>query len=375
MSGALVRALGLQGLASAPPQRFGEVAVVPLRRPGPPDELRLYRPGVTGAAQLAPHGYLLGMASPYQARVAYGSQIALPGQEFASATIVVERPLSLARPRMLSMNLDTEGFLYFFCGADAASWGEYARRLSARQYQGLRVKSAPVEQPAALADAARLFEPYEDQVGALVLLRDELAGALVVPHPEDYRALHPSLFDEVYDGFFGSYGLAPTPPPAHVLEPPGLTLRSVDDLRLALKQLKQRWANTTHGLSGGIAEQPLSFLAEQRRGEFLVRRFASQHAPTERGAIGELISRPSGRLVYLRLYTLTPPDQRRRDLLAELVRANWNMRAVAGARGETPWAYEGTLRRAGLGHLLRESFADARRTPVRSRPPSPKKRR
>ena len=70
-----------------------------------------------------------------------------------------------------------------------------------------------------LADALRVFEIHPGQCGVLLYVADALAAAFVVPHPADYRALHPTLLHDLYGELIHHYatvrhGRCPTSAPA-----------------------------------------------------------------------------------------------------------------------------------------------------------------
>jgi hypothetical protein len=298
-------------------------------------------------------------------QVAWGAQV-WQSREEDSLPVHVLLPLGrhveLNRPRMLSLGLDTEGFLGLFFDAPSDAWPSYARALSSGDFSGLKVRQRENRGGRWLDEATRAFEPHLQQVGALLFVRDELAGGLVVSHPDDYRALHPSILEDLYEEALWSFGSAPTPPVSYELETPGTTLRSVDDLRLAVKRVKQRWSTSLRELSGGLLSRGLSFQPSRAQGPFQVRRFATTFDPVQRSLFGEMIVRQSGRVEYLKLYTLSRNETRRAVLLERLAENRWNLGAAAKALGLSPWALEGNLRRAGFGYLLRESFlTEARR--------------
>ena len=105
------------------------------------------------------------------------------------------------RLRFLPLHLALEGYLALHFGGPSVLWAEWSERavrsgLSPRAeeaYRGAEVRG--------LADALRVFEIHHGQCGVLVYVADALAAAFAVPHPEDYRALHPTLVHDLFGEF------------------------------------------------------------------------------------------------------------------------------------------------------------------------------
>src|SRR5690606_35292178 len=85
--------------------------------------------------------------------------------------------------------------------------GQLARRAVAKGlsprceevYLGLEVRG--------LEEALRVFEIHPGQCGVMVYVADALASAFVTPHPDDYRALHPTLIEDLFGELVYVYGL------------------------------------------------------------------------------------------------------------------------------------------------------------------------
>src|SRR5262249_2163865 len=101
--------------------------------------------------------------------------------------------------RLLPLHLAMEGFLALHFGGAATAWPEHSRRAMRRGLSPRMERSMPGSAIAGLEDALRVFEIHEGQTGVLLFVADALASAFVVPHPDDYRALHRSLLED----FFG----------------------------------------------------------------------------------------------------------------------------------------------------------------------------
>lgn len=147
-----------------------------------------------------------------------------------------------------------------------------------------------------LADALRVFEIHPGQCGVLVYVADALAAAFVVPHPDDYRALHPTLLQDRYGELIHQYGYFGG---------------SVPDFE----------ANLGDG----------------------------QH-------IGELITDHKGRTAYPKTFRLAPAQIRRRSgavrrghLLNSLADNDWHLRRTADQLGTTSEEIVRRIRAAGFG--------------------------
>ena len=74
-------------------------------------------------------------------------------------------------------------------------------------------RPTPAPRCSGLEDALRVFEIHPGQCGVLVYAADALAAAFVVPHPDDYRALHPTLIQDLYGELIYHYAPARMPVP------------------------------------------------------------------------------------------------------------------------------------------------------------------
>lgn len=212
--------LDLHGLDLAPAQVWGNVRLVPLLRRDVRGDLRLARrryderftvvsldgellaPGVKYAS-FVPHGLVASWSSDGSPVASMGAALgkARDGKTLGRCVRVLHR---MARResdhtlRFLPLHLAMDGFLALCFGGPDVTWPEYSRRAISH---GLDPRVEDSFSGAALpgfADALRVFEIHERQVGVLVFVADALASAFVVPCPEDYRALHASLIEDFY---------------------------------------------------------------------------------------------------------------------------------------------------------------------------------
>ena len=231
--------LDLTGLDPAPPQVLGSVRLVPLLRREVRPDLRLARRtydeplGVVEVdprhayCSFVPHGLVVSWGergADACLGAALGRRDGKPLGRFARVLHRMAKREDARALRILPLHLAMEGFLALCFAGPEIAWPEYSRRalrsgLSPRVEHSVSGAGLP-----GLADALRVFEIHERQAGVLVFVADALASAFVVPHPDDYRALHRSLLDDFYGEILLQYGywypeLAPSPAPPSTPSP------------------------------------------------------------------------------------------------------------------------------------------------------------
>jgi hypothetical protein len=378
--------IDLTGLDLAPSQTWGAVRLVPLLRAEPIVDLRLH-PRLYGEelsvvlveprtayVSYVPHAFVATWTGDGQPAAAYGTQLRDPRATRKAPSCVplrfhrrMARRTGKHRLRFLPQHLALEGYLALHFGGPEVAWEEWSRRAIA---QGLspRCEAAYVgaEIPG-LDDALRVFEIHPGQCGMLIFVADALAGAFVVPHPDDYRALHATLLQDLYGELLYLYAQISSP----VSEPhPGVDaarVRSIADLRVELERARAQWAAAHAVMAGGLLEQAdLAFERVYRMGRFTLWRFLPSFDPQGENHIGESITDPEGRLAYLKTFRLSAAQTRRGHLLASLAAHRWELDATAAALGTNLAGLILRLDRAGFGHLLRQDILDACRN--RNRP-------
>lgn len=248
------------------------------------------------------------------------------------------------------------------------AWEEWSRRalrngLSPRAeqaYRGVEVNGLP--------DALRVFEIHPDQCGVLIYVADALAAAFVLPHPDDYRVLHPSLVQDLYGELIHHYSFHP-PVDEFRVQLRESAIRSLDDLRLHAAQQEQTWRHfhdTT--LAGGLLDSTYMWERVYRMGRFTLSRFLPPFRPKQDNHIGETITDAKGRVVYLKTFRLAENQVRRGYLLNRLADADWHLGDTADQLGITEDQLGLRLNSAGFGHLLRRDVLDGYRARARRSP-------
>ncbi|MFJ1575167.1 ARPP-2 domain-containing protein [Streptomyces sp. NPDC088182] len=407
--------LDLTGLTTRPAQVWGGIRLVPLVREEPMPGLRLH-PEIYGAfgevqvdprsryVSYIPHGFVADWSGDGGREAAYGTQLDTRDgdtrdgdtrngdtrnpaagenggakEDFRPETVPVHRhhrmvkrakarkrgagkSATATRCRFLPLHLAMEGYLSLHFGGPSIAWDEWSRQavrqgLSPRAedaYLGLTVRG--------LADALRVFEIHPGQCGVMVYTADSLAAAFVVPHPEDYRLLHPTLLQDMYGELVHQYAFFGGPVPefeARVRD--GRWLETLADLRAAARAQERAWSEAHETLlARELLTTSYSFERVYRMGAYELHRFLPPfHRPgagqpeTEQH-IGELISDHKGRTAYLKTFRLSDAQIRRGHLLSRLAAHDWRLDRTAEALGTTSAELVRRMHAAGFGALLKQ---------------------
>ncbi len=184
-------------------------------------------------------------------------------------------------------HLAMEGFLALCFKGPEIAWAELlaachpARPRSARGAIGARRGAARLR-----ADALRVFEIHEHQVGVLVFVADALASAFVLPHPDDYRALHVSLIEDFYGEPLYRYGYLY--PELSIAEATidAARVHTLADLRAALAGVRREWAALRRAARLGRARARAAIRARVHDGSVPPRALRAHAAPRRRESIG-----------------------------------------------------------------------------------------
>ncbi|MEU8346767.1 hypothetical protein AB0C74_34160 [Spirillospora sp. NPDC048832] len=367
----------LDGLETGPAQVWGSVRLVPLIRDEPVPNLRLHRKvyaepvsvvdvGDADYVSFVPHAFVASWDDGGRAPGAsYGTRLLERDAGEAPPRIPVRivrrmaRKASKDRLRFLPLHLAVEGYLALHFGGPEIAWDEWARRavrrgLSPRceeAYTGARVRG--------LEDALRIFEIHPGQCGVMVYVADSLASAFAVPHPDDYRALHPTLVEDLFGELIYTYGLLGAPPGDLTARIDDTAIRSLADLRAAAELQRDEWASFHDAvMAGRLFDEAGTRQVVQRLHGFELARFLPSFALRGENHIGETITGEDGRIAYLKSFRLSETQVRRGYLLRRLAEHDWRLSATAAALGTGEAALALRLERAGFGYLLRQDVLD-----------------
>ncbi|URN03445.1 hypothetical protein LUW74_08890 [Actinomadura madurae] len=367
----------LDGLETRPAQVWGSVRLVPLVRKEPVPYLRLHRKayeepvsvvdvGDSVYVSFVPHAFVAAWSDGDQTQAAsYGTRLlerdtaAAPPRMPVRFTRRMARKAGKDRLRFLPLHLAVEGYLALHFGGPSIAWEEWSRRAVAH---GLSPRSEEAYLGRAvqgLEDALRIFEIHPGQCGVMVYVADSLASAFVVPHPDDYRALHPTLVEDLFGELVYMYGLlgAPAADLSAPIDDAGI--RSLDDLRTAVTLRQEEWAAFHDGVMAGqlFDEEGTRQVVQYLHG-FELARWLPSFALRGENHIGETITDGDGRIAYMKTFRLSEAQVKRGYLLKRLAEHDWRLGATAAALGADKAALVLRLERAGFGYLLRQDVLD-----------------
>lgn len=263
------------------------------------------------------------------------------------------------RLRFLPMHLALEGYLALNFGGPEILWEEWSRRairqgLSPRAeqaYTGVSVRG--------LAEALRVFEIVPNQCGLLVYAAEALAAAFVVSHPADYRALHPTLVQDLYGELIYHYAMLNVAVPDFRARIEESTVRSLADLRVHARRQHDEWAAFHDSvMARGLLSEDYTFQHIYQVGRYRLSRFLPSFERQRENHIGELITGDAGELAYLKTFRLSASQIRRGHLLTRLAANGWNLSDTAAGLGVTQQELLRRMETAGFEHLLRRDVRD-----------------
>ncbi|RSN66844.1 ARPP-2 domain-containing protein [Actinomadura sp. WAC 06369] len=376
---------GLDGLETRPSQTWGSIRLVPLVRDEPVPGLRLHRVAFeepvsvvdvgdgTAYASYIPHAFVARWDGGDQTPGAsYGASLlerdTAPAPERMPIRTVrrMARKAGKDRLRFLPLHLAVEGYLALHFGGPTIAWEEWSRKaitqgLSPRAeaaYLGHRVRG--------LEDALRVFEIHPGQCGVLVYVADALASAFVVPHPDDYRALHATLVEDMFGETVYLHGLLAARTGDVSAGIDDAQIRSLADLRTAADLSRAEWAAFHDGvMARWLFDERATYRSVQRLRGFRLTRFLPSFEIKRENHIGEAIADEDGRLAYLKTFRLSESQIRRGHLLNSLAEHDWRLADAAAAMHVTEANLALRIDRAGYGNLLRRDVLDMYRARAR----------
>lgn len=366
----------IAGLRTATAQVWGGIRLVPLIRDEPITGLRLHariddadltvsrtRDG-SHYLSYVPHAFVASWGSHGEPAAAYGTQIIDSRADPDSVVIRADQRFvqreSRSRLRFLPLHLAMEGYLALHFGGPAIVWPEWSKQaaragLSPRaehSYSGRRITE--------LEEALRVFEILPGQCGVVVYVADSPATAFAVPHPDDYRALHPTLLLDMYGELVYTNGLlgARSAPLHTPFDERGVT--TIADLRAGLADQRRVQAEFHDTLMAG----PLHVSDEHTiddvyaAGPYRLQRFLPPFRPKAENHIGERIVDADGTVAYLKTFRLSENQVKRGYVLAALAAHDWRLDDAAAALGTDRGGLVGRLDRLGFGNLLRRDILE-----------------
>ncbi|MFB4266235.1 hypothetical protein [Nonomuraea sp. GTA35] len=372
--------IDLTGLDTRPAQTWGAMRLVPLVRRRPIEDLRLHAkvygdeasvvflPDRTLYTAYVPHAFVASWTDDGTPAAAYGTQLGQPLRQVRVRTRRrMARRVDVHRLRFLPLHLAMEGFLALHFGGPEIAWEEWSRQAVAHGLSPRAEDAYTGAEVRGLDDALKVFEIYPGQCGLLLYAGDTLAGAFVVPHPEDYRALHPTLVRDLYGELIYEYALFhPARDFPAVIDESAVT--SLAGLRAEAERHEREWAGFHDSvMAAGLLRAPAKVETVYRMGRYTLSRFLPSFERKSENHIGETITDEDGRLAYLKTFRLSEAQCRRGHLLSELAAHGWSLAATAATLRISVPLLAARLERAGFGHLLRQDVMDAFRKQLNER--------
>jgi hypothetical protein len=255
--------------------------------------------------------------------------------------------------RFLPLHVAMEGLLARHFGGPDFMWPEYTRQVHSRglsprfelTYSGRAIWG--------LDEALRTFEIHPTQCGVIVFVADALASVFVVPHPDDYRALHRSLLEDMFSELLVRYGLHAADVQAARVELDAARVHSFADVARELDAIEGQWTAYEHTLADGLFARPVAAQEVSRVGPFSLERFRTDMALEAENYLGERIVDSAGHLQYLKVLRLSEAQARRAFLLMKLHEHQWHLERTASGLGVSRKELIERLESAGFGYLLR----------------------
>lgn len=366
--------LDLAGLSLAPSQVHGSVRIVPLLRAESRENLRL------ALRAAATHGVTV-KGRPEDPRVAYYSYIPHAFVlETQGKTVLASQGARLGKRRhserlrqdgvrlthrmakregehalrFLPLHVAMEGFLALHFGGPDIMWPEYARSALARGLSPRSELTFSGHAISGLDEALRTFEIHPMQCGVLVFVGDALASAFVVPHPDDYRALHDTLIEDMFSELLVRYGVLQPWVQASRVVLDADRVASLDDVARELDAVARAFSDYEQTLADGLFGRPVVSEPVSRVGPFVLERFRSDMAPAAENYLGERILDPAGHVQYLKVMRLSEAQARRAFLLMQLHAHEWHLDRTAAGLGVSRKQLIERLEHASFGYLLRD---------------------
>ncbi|GAA1668485.1 hypothetical protein GCM10009830_12870 [Glycomyces endophyticus] len=356
------------GLETRPGQVWGQIRLVPLVRERPVEGLRIH-PGAladTGTPRdgcwYVPHGLTAEWTGDGSGVPELGTALRMPTTTVHGS----RRPRAKSkfgerrtRVRFVPRRGALETYLPIAFKAPVIAWEEWSTRAFRhgiapqpdRTHLGFLVDG--------LGDALRVFEIHPGQCGVLVYVADALSGVLVTPHPDDYRALHPTLIEDSYGELIWRYSMLYHSAPEFEPRLDASEVDSIADLRAQVAAVQRDWAEFHDGtLAGGLLGPDYHFAEAYAMAGFRLVRYRPSFSAGTETHVGEAILDAKGRPAFLQSFRLSETQVRRGRLLEALAANEWHLDRTADHLGLTRPALVALLHNSGLDWMLRRDVVD-----------------
>jgi hypothetical protein len=362
-----VTRLELAGLETRPGQVWGGVRLVPLIRAEPIGSLRLHPAALDAADDLrehdarhtyTPHGLTAEWTGDGTAVPALGTALQMQATTVRRSRRPKTKHERRTRVRFVSHRTALDAYLPLSFRVPTVAWSDW-KRLA---YQGMPEADEPWYggwDVQGLRDALRVFEIHPGQCGVLVYAADALAGAFVTPHPDDYKALHPSLVEDRYGELIARYSHLHPAVPEFAVRLDAAAVDTVADLRAQVAAAATDWAGFHDGtMASGLLGAEYRFTEMYRMDPFTLRQFRPADLSLSEGHVGEAITAEDGSLAFLHTFRLSETQLRRGRLLEALAGHDWHLEETAAGLDLSVGALGVRIQSAGFGALLHQHALD-----------------
>lgn len=375
----------LADLTAGPAQVWGAVRLVPLLRDEPITDLRLHArlhsdeslSVVSTERRLAyvsyvPHAFVATWGADGTPAAAFGTQLCDPEAAAMPRGVPLTFRRRLARRedgrrlRFLPLHLAVEGFLMLEFAGPPIAWEEWTRHAVTRGLSPRAEVTYAGGVVDGLDDALRIFEIHPDQCGMALYVADALAAVFVVPHPDDYRAMHQTLLSDFYGELIYQYALMFPAVQDFTARLDDTRITDFTGLRREIARSRAEWASFHDLMASGLSHRGTT-TPVYTMGRFTLSRSLPSFDPDVENHLGETITDDEGRLAYLKTFRLSAAQVRRGHLLSTLAAHDWRLDETATALSTDRDSLVQRLDRAGFGHLLRPEIIDACRAHARRR--------
>ncbi|SDL51914.1 hypothetical protein SAMN05216298_4196 [Glycomyces sambucus] len=357
--------LTFAGLETRPGQVWGAIRLVPLVRDEPIEGLRMH-PGALDEPRYpaddcwyVPHGLTAEWTGDGAGVPELGTALRMPASTVRGSRRPKSKTGHRTRVRFLPRRGALETYLPLAFKAPVIAWPDWSRRAFTRgllpqpdrTYYGTLLDG--------LADALRVFEIHPRQCGVLIYVADALSGALITPHPDDYRALHPTLIEDSYSELIWRYAVLYDTAPDYAVKLDTSTISSLSDLRIEAAAAQRTWS-TFHDdtLAGGLLDPDYDFTDVYKMADFRLVRYRPAFKTGTETHVGEAILDPQGRPAFLQSFRLSETQVRRGRLLEALGTHDWHLADTAEALHLTKPSLVALLHNSDLDWMLRQDVAD-----------------
>ncbi len=374
MQTGLNKRLKLVGLEPAPAQLWGKIRIVPLLRKKVREDLRLQSfnyqdvpasvslgSGV-GYYSYIPSGMVVNYHSGgepeavWQTRLAKAKQLAKKEPQgrapWASSITRMLKRLDKGAFRFLPLHLSLEAFMAWQFGGPQICHRHLSGQICRRGFEYREEWSVSGRGLEGLEQALRLFEWHPQQCGVLMMVGEVLASAFVVPHPQDYRALHLSLLRDFFGQDLYYHGLWNTPQ-SWALDALEGRFVSVEGLEAKYLERYQQWCQELHGLADDLLERQIYCQQRRSLGPYTFYSFMTKLEESLENHLGEAMWRDNGELAYLKSYRLSHAQVRRARLLQGVAKTDWHLPSLAKDKNVSLTQLESEFISVGLEGIFR----------------------